>query len=469
MRILLLNPPARNYYGKLGIQLMPLGIAYLAGTLLESGHQVHVIDLMVEPERETKIRFSDYDLVGISSDTPRYPKSLQLAKKAKKTGAVVVMGGYHATFLDREAIDSGVVDFVVRGEGEYILLELANALEHTGDVSPIKGISYRADGTFVRNPSAPYIHNLDKIPFPRRDLFPREKYLSLYQDRPMTTMVTSRGCPFDCAFCSASRFGGLKWRTRSLDSILDEMEFLLNQQYTSFLFVDDNFTLNPKRVIDFSEEVLRRKWDIRWWCFSRADTVVHNPEMVRKMAGAGNRTVFLGLESASQSTLDEWGKKITLKQQQQAVRILKENGIRVYGSFIIGDLHEDQKMVRQTIRYARQLNPHTCQFSVLTPYPGTRLFHELREKNLLRTFDWREYDGIHTVIKLEHLNPDELNKLVRRAYRKFYLRLSNLPGLLKSILKKPGELKLVIGEFISGVKIFRELKKKRFHSGKKSM
>ena len=464
MRVLLLNSPTKNFYGQLGIQLIPLGLGYLAGSLLEDDHQVDVIDLMAEPEREAQIDFSKYELVGISSDTPRYFKSLQLADRAKRAGALVVMGGYHVTFQDREAIESGAVDFVVRGEGEYVLRDLVNALEHTGDISHIKGISYKADGTFIRNPPAPFIHDLDAIPLPRRDLFPKEKYLSVYDNRPMTTMVTSRGCPFDCAFCSASRFGGLKWRTRSLDSILGEMEHLIQQGYYSFLFVDDNFTLNPRRVLDFTEEILRRKWDIRWWCFSRVDTVVKNPEMVRKMAEAGNRTMFLGLESASQESLDEWGKKITVDQQIEAVKILKKNGISVYASFILGGLHDTKKSVQETIQYARKLNPDTCQFSVLTPYPGTRLFEELRAKDLLLTYNWDYYDGIHSVVKLENLDPQKLPKIAVKAYRKVYFRWKNIPDLAVNILRKPVNLRFYFKEIISGLKVMKELRKSKIKS-----
>lgn len=461
MRVLLLNPPTKNLYGQLGIQLIPLGLGYLAGSLLEVNHQVDVIDLMAEPEREEQIDFSQYELVGISSDTPRYFKALELADRAKRAGALVVMGGYHVTFQDREAIESGNVDFVVRGEGEYVLRDLVNALEHTGDVSHIKGISYKAEGTFVRNPPAPFIQDLDAVPLPRRELFPKGKYLSMYDDRPMTTMVTSRGCPFDCAFCSASRFGGLKWRTRSLDSILDEMELLIDEGYQSFLFVDDNFTLNPRRVLDFTEEILRRKWDIRWWCFSRVDTVVKNPEMVRKMAEAGNRTMFLGLESANQAILDGWGKKITLDQQKEAVKILKNNGISVYASFVLGDRRDTQESIQKTIRYARQLNPETCQFSVLTPYPGTRLFEELRAKDLILTYDWNFYDGIHSVIKLENLDPMELPKIAIRAYRKVYFRWKKIPLLIWSVLKKPVNFKFYLNEISSGLRVMKALRKSK--------
>ncbi|NOY76881.1 MAG: radical SAM protein [Calditrichaeota bacterium] len=468
MRVLLLNSPTKNFYGQLGIQLLPLGLAYLAGSLLEDGHQVDVVDLMAEPEKESQIDFGKYELVGISSDTPRYPKSLQLARRAKAEGALVVMGGYHVTFQDREAINSGVVDFVVRGEGEYVLRDLVNALEHTGDVSHVRGISYKADGTCVRNPSAPFIQDLDAIPLPRRDLFPKNKYLSTYDNRPMTTMVTSRGCPFDCAFCSASRFGGLKWRTRSLDSILDEMALLIHQGYRSFLFVDDNFTLNPRRVLDFAGEILRRKWDIRWWCFSRVDTIVKNPDMVRKMAEAGNRTMFLGLESAHQSILDGWGKKITVDEQKEAVRILKENGIGVYASFVLGDRQDTKESIKQTIRYARELDPATCQFSVLTPYPGTRLFEELRAKNLILTYDWRYYDGIHSVIKLENLDPVELPKLAIRAYRKLYFRWKNIPVLIWNVLKKPVNFKFYFDEIFSGLRVMKALSKSKFDLTKPS-
>jgi len=459
MRVLLIKPPSANYYGQLGANLPPLGLAYLAAVLRKNGHQVRILDMDVEKSKRLPVE--GFDLVGITSDTAKFKKALTIASEVKAAGKPVVMGGYHVTFMDEEALLSGVVDYVARGEGEYILLDLVETLERDGDLTKVRGLSYRKNGHIVRNPPAPFVENLDELPFPERDLLPLKKYSSEFYRRPSTTMITSRGCPYDCVFCSVTRFAGAKWRTRSVDSIIDEITFLMRKyRYRSFLFMDDNFTLNPRRTIDFCDEVIARKLDIRWWCCSRADTIVHHPEMVKKMALAGARTVFLGLESANPEVLREYHKRLSVDQQREAVKILKHHGIRVWGSFILGDLHETKEMIKRTIRYARYLRPETCQFSVLTPYPGTRLFEYLKSKNLLLTLDWDLYDGFHAVIKHAYLTPKEIQKLLAKAYRSFYLRLSNLLNGFLNVVKYPKDLRIIVKAIISSISIVFAVKKK---------
>ncbi len=236
MRILLLNPPAKNFYGELGIRLMPLGIAYLAAVLQNDGHAVSAFDLQVEPEAASTIDFENYDLVGISSDTPRFNAAVNIGQKARKSGLPVVFGGYHATFLDEEPLERGAADFVVRGEGEYALSELVQKLEHGDDAfEDISGLTWRVNGNIHRNKITPVIEDLDALPFPSRNLFPEHRYLHTYNDQKMATVLTSRGCPFDCYFCAASRFAGKRWRTRSLDSIMQELYTLIQQGYGAFI------------------------------------------------------------------------------------------------------------------------------------------------------------------------------------------------------------------------------------------
>ncbi|MEJ2637317.1 MAG: cobalamin-dependent protein, partial [Calditrichia bacterium] len=193
MRVLLIDPPTKNYYSKMGMNLMPLGLAYLAATLDDSGHQVQVIDYQTESLEEKKINFRDFDLVGISSDTPRFNSAAKIGQAARAQGVPVVFGGYHTTFLDHEAFQRGAADFVVKGEGEYTLPELADKLEHGGDLSRIKGLSYKTNGSIRRNGPAELIRNLDELPLTRRDLFDLSHYMSAFRGRKMATIVTSRG------------------------------------------------------------------------------------------------------------------------------------------------------------------------------------------------------------------------------------------------------------------------------------
>ncbi len=457
MRVLLINPPAQNTYGQLGLNLLPLGLAYLAASLKAAGHEADAVDLQVENLAPDEIPFGKYDLVGISTDTPRFNRAVELGRLARRAGTLVVFGGYHPTFLDAEPFEREAADFVIRGEGEEALVQLVDALEHGTSLEHVRGLTYQRGGALRRNPPAYLIEDLDSLPFPDRSAFPQGRYLSTFDGRPVASLVTSRGCPYDCYFCAATRFAGLRWRTRSLDSVLAELQILQQRGYTSFLFVDDVFTLSYRRTVDFCDEILARHWDIRWWCFSRVDSLVRHPDMVRRMALAGARTVFLGLESGNQATLDHFAKKITLEQQRQAVRLLRRYGIRVYGSFILGELHETKEMIRQTIRVARRLRPETCQFSILTPYPGSRLFQYLESLRRLTTRNWDLYDGLHLVFKHPYLSAKEIQGLLREAYVRFYLSASQVPRAVAELFKSPTGLRQRLARVRTGLEIFRNL------------
>lgn len=421
MKILLVNPPAINFYHRIGLKLPPLGLAYLASILKEKKHQVRIIDLNVEPYDYRSLPYKDFDLVGISVDTTRYPVSRKIASAAKKHKVEVVMGGPHAAFFDEEILTSDSVDYVVRGEGEYGLLDLAEALENGGVREKVGGISYRENGAWFKNPPRPFIQDLDFLPFPARELLPLNLYTLNMGKRFSATMLTSRGCPFNCDFCSCSEFSGIKWRTRSVENIMEEVSILYNRYgYRAISFLDDNFTLNPNRVMAFCEDILRKGWDIEWWAFSRIDTIVKNEKMVELMSKAGLRQVFIGFESADQETLDGFGKKLDTDNIFKGVEILKRNKIDIWGSFIIGALEENKEKVKETIRFAKKIDPAFAQFSILTPYPGTRLYDAVKHK--LLSDNWEIFWGGQPVIRLDKITPKELQRLIIRAYLSFYLR-----------------------------------------------
>jgi len=420
-----------------------LGLAYLGAVLRKNGHSVEIKDLEVEPEAGKKMDLARYDLVGITSLTPQYPKALEIAKSAKALGLSVVMGGYHATFQDKEVLLTGLVDYVIRGEGEYTLVDLVDRLASKKPVDDVSGISFMDRETLVRTPPAPVISELDGLPLPARDLLPMERYTTMFEGRKATSLITSRGCPFNCSFCASSKFAGRKWRTRSIGSVIDEIEHLRNEyHYNAFTLMDDNFTLSPKRVIDFADQLIKRGLDVIWWCFSRVDTIVKNEHMVKKMAEAGARSVFLGIESSDQEILDGYHKRITIDQIYRARDILRSYKIKTWGSFIIGGIDETKRMINRTIRLARRLNPDTAQFSILTPYPGTELFKAVKDRIVVR--NWDLYDGIHAVMKTRHLSPQEIQKSIIKAYTSFYLRLTRLPQVFSYIMKKNLKLRDVI-------------------------
>jgi anaerobic magnesium-protoporphyrin IX monomethyl ester cyclase len=420
MKVLLVNPPAGFSYHSLGISRPPLGLAYLA-SVLRDFHEVKIIDFNVEKQDWNNYPYSEFDIVGISVDTARYLISLKIAKSARNQGSIVVMGGPHVSFLDKDGLESGVVDYVVRNEGEYSFLSLVRFLSKEIPFEEVRGISYLTDGELRRAPDAPFICDLDSLPFPARELLPLKLYRGKTNGRLMTTLITSRGCPFNCDFCSSSQFFGVGWRTRSAESIFEEMKLLHNEyNYRSLSFMDDNFTLDPSRVIKLSGKIIGQGWDLIWGALSRVNTIVNNPGMVRMMAKAGLKWIFLGFESGSQEVLNGYGKKALVQNASKAMEILKENDVKVTGSFILGAPDETKDMMKETIKFAKWLDPSTAQFTILTPYPGTKLYERVKDRPLSE--NWEIYTCLHPTIKLDHVSPEELRKLFIMAYFSFYGR-----------------------------------------------
>ena len=448
MDVLLINPPAQGVYDTINIKLPPLGLAYIASVLREHNHSVKIIDLNVQDNLWETVRERKWDVIGLSGDTSRYPISMKIAEQIKKHfGYLIFTGGPHVTFFEKETLDTGYVDFIIRGEGEFVTLNLLNALEKGTSLKDVRGITFKQNGKIIKTLQAPIIKDLDSLPYPARDLLPMEKYkITLFYGRPITSILTSRGCPFNCYFCSSSQFSNLIWRTRSPKNIVDEMEHVIKKfDYHAFAFVDDNFTLNPKRVIEISKEIVKRKLDIFWWAFSRVDELLGHEDMVEWMAKSGCRMIFLGIESVSKKVLDEYNKGITANDSIRAVRLLKKYGIDTWGSFIIGALDETKEMIINTIRFAKLLNPRNVQFSILTPFPGTRLYEDADKMGIIIHKNWKYYDGAHAVMRTKYLKPDEIQRLLNLAYISFYARPNRLfrifPTSIKYLFELPGKRK----------------------------
>jgi len=443
VKVLLAYPFREDTYRKVGFILPPMGIAYIAAVLRDNGHEVKIVDFNVTDE---KVDYSAFDIVGISADTSRYKNSLRLAKEAKDAGCIVVMGGPHVSYMDEDTLRTGFCDFVVREEGEQTMLELANTLG-TEQAFSVQGLSYLKDGAIQRTPSRGFIENIDDL-VPARDLLDMGAYRHLEMGkRKMTSILTSRGCPFGCSFCCSTEFSGRKWRSRSPLKIVDEIEdVVINHNFNGIAFLDDNFTLDPKRVIAICDEIMRRKIDIYWWCFSRADTLLKNEAMVARMAEAGCKYIFIGFESRNQKTLDSYNKSITDTMAGDVTELLRKHKISVHASFIIGNIDETREMVMDTVRYARQINPQAVQFTILTPYPGTKLFDEVKDRII--TYDWDLYDCLHSVVRADHLGQKELEALLKKAYLSFYLSPRKIAaGLMSGIRGKGIKLSTILRIF----------------------
>jgi radical SAM superfamily enzyme YgiQ (UPF0313 family) len=394
--------------------------------MLRQNHEVKIIDSSIlnytigDVERE--LRSFNPDVVGITSVTPSIYEAYKVAETAKKVreDCTVILGGPHATFMPRQTMEEcEYIDIIVRGEGEETTRELIENIEKGVPLNKVKGITFRKENGIIDTEPRPFIKNIDDIPFPSRDLLPMHLYK--FNGVKYTTMLTSRGCPFGCSFCSSSRLFGGYWRGRSPENVLEEIKTVYGEYgIRNIEFMDDTFTLDQKRAEKICDGIIEQGWDISWGASSRVDTL--SKELAEKMKKAGCWIIFLGIESGSQKILDTIGKRITLEQAKKAVEILKDAGIQVLGSFIIGFMQDTKETIKETIKFAKSLNLDYAEFSILTPYPGTPIFDYAKKNNMLLTEDWSKYTATEPIVKIEGISEKEVKALFQKAYITFYLR-----------------------------------------------
>jgi len=420
MNVLLVNPRSSSVFNTFGLSLPPIGLLYVAASLEQAGHTVVVKDLAADDDHLDDRDIRRADLVGISADTTRAGKALSIARRVAAIGRPVVMGGPHPQFMAEEIFAAGCVDYIVKGEGELVFTNLLAALQNRDHVASVKGLIIKDGRHLVETPAAEPI-DVETLPFPARHLVDLSRYRASMSGRPITPIVTSRGCPSACHFCSSSSFFGRGWRCRSAASVLAELDEIYNRYgFRAVCFMDDNFTLAPQRVEQIAEGIIERKYDLKWWNFSRVDTIVKYPAMVARMATAGSETIYLGIESSSEETLNSLGKNSKASDVALAVDILRQNGIESYGSYIIGNLNETAADVEKTIDMAVRLNTSIAQFTILTPYPGTKLYEQIKDRIFCRR--WKFYDGLHIVFRHPLINRHYLQFLLIKAFVKFYRR-----------------------------------------------
>jgi len=433
MRVLLAVPPGIDkleLYKVLGLKAPPLGLAWIAAVLEMAGHKVRVIDSPTEGvDLKTFINEVESwspDVVGITSITPTIYKAYDAAKAIKEydKDLPVIMGGPHVTFMYEEALSNGV-DVVVRGEGEYTTLELVNTMEKVGldaeRLRSIRGLAFRRGGEIVRTPDRPPIRNLDELPPPARHLLPMDKYTLFGKPIRIIHAMASRGCPYGCSYCSTSYFWGRMIRYRSAEAVADEIEDAVNKYKTNIVvFTDDEFTLGKRFVYDFLREIRERGLDISFSCGSRVDTI--DRDMMAKLKEHGCTALYFGVESGSQDTINRVGKNITLEQANRVFQWAKEINIDHVGSFIIGFPWETIDDMKNTVRFAMKLNPTYAQLTVATPYPGTPLYYQAVNENLIEDWNWEHYTTLRAVMRGYRFTREQAQRMLQWAYVKFYSR-----------------------------------------------
>jgi anaerobic magnesium-protoporphyrin IX monomethyl ester cyclase len=412
-RILLINPPKDVPLLDWAMRYPPLGLMSVAAML--EGHEVEILDLKVDRLEEEDIRrkMSSVDIVGISVLTPSVDSALELCKLAKQCGCLTVLGGVHPSLVP-QLVDNPEVDIVVRGEGELSFKEIADGKS----LDSIAGISYKDGDKVAHNPDrAPA--NLNDLPYPRRDLVFKYKMKYMAWGKRLDALSTARGCPYKCSFCCVPKVWK-GYRERTPREVVKEIK-QMDADAEVIAFVDDNFCHDMKRVGEICDLIVQEGLNDRLYsCFSRIDSIVRHPKVVDKMFAANMRVVFIGIEAASQASLDKMKKKTKLDDIYKACRILEEKGIMIWAGHIIGNLDDKYEDVAALIQLSKSMPIDIAQYTVITPYPGTELYETAKEKNLIDELDFTEYCECEPPMHTSHLSRMEILELEIKGYLEFY-------------------------------------------------
>jgi radical SAM superfamily enzyme YgiQ (UPF0313 family) len=435
---------------------LPLGISYLASTLMREGYNVQVIDTSVwnsQDEVFNEILSKPAKIYGISVMTPffNYAKNLSMYIKNKIPGAVVIMGGAHPTVLTKETLSCRYIDYVIRGEAENTMPQFLN---HFNSSPNIDGVYYLSNNEMIGSPNFNYISDLDSLPFPERDIFQIDKYLTTLK----LHLLFSRGCPFNCTYCQPTldELFGKKVRFRSPENVLEEINYLHKKYKVDvFSFVDDTLTINKNIFLRFCELLLEKNMKIKWKFNTRANTI--SEEMISLAARAGAQEVAVGIESGNIYVREQIYKKgITNSQVLNTFKWLNKHNIESSAFLMIGAPGETIKMVGDTIKIVKKAKPKKMQISKTTPLPGTHLYDIFKRDNLFHIYN---YDKT-TYAKIDYAWPTDMMTASEKNLVHYLVSLEltkKLQGALQDFLreKNGSSLKILLYLLIRKILPFR--------------
>lgn len=423
----------------------PFFLAYAAALLEKNGFEVSLLDGIAEG-----ITLADFyrrleayrpDLVVYEVSTPSIALDLEVAKETKKLlGSkvkVAFCGPYHDMYNARFLGENTDIDYVMQGEYEFTLLELSQRVQGHRPVDDVKGLIFRLPSGEIRvNDRRPLQGDLEKFPWPARHHLPMDKYLDLPGGIPAPSLQiwASRGCPFQCVFCAWPQimYGSNQYRTRDPRDVVEEIEWCIEKYgFKSIYFDDDTFNIGKPRMLRLCEEIKKRGINLPWAIMARADCM--DREILTAMRDAGLVALKYGVESGVQDILKATGKSLDIGKVKETVRITKELGIKYHLTFTLGLPGETWASIQKTISLAIELDPDSLQFSIVTPFPGSKYFDILDRKGFILSKNWEEYDGYNrAVIRTEHLSNRDLEKALTRANRtwkrhKLWKMLQNAP------------------------------------------
>jgi radical SAM superfamily enzyme YgiQ (UPF0313 family) len=426
-----------------GMQMPPLNLLYAATVLTEDGNEVDLVDGISDPDRFKKALddAQSYEamIVLVSTSTFHSDTDVLAQFKDRNPKMKSIIFGPHPTFMPCYSLAKPSVDIIVQHEPEFILRDVIRQLRASLDgYHDIRGIGFRTDGQIILNEPYPYLENLDNLPFPNRKLLPPhvDYFNPVVKRMPYTTAITSRGCPGRCIFCTVPNFYGKKYRSRSAENVLQELEIIVSQGYREVMFRDETFTAFPERNRVICREMIRRGIDLLWICNARVGSVTR--DVMALMKDAGCHLIKFGVESGVQHILDNLKKGIRAEKTIEVFRWAKDLRIDTHAHIMLGNPGETKETLKTTIEFVKRIEPKTVSFGLLTPYPGTDLFEDIVKTHPeIKDGSSCDLKKLHTTAFFNEfftsLDRRDLESSVRLAYRKFYLRPQPLLRFLKSI------------------------------------
>jgi radical SAM superfamily enzyme YgiQ (UPF0313 family) len=410
-KIIFIEPKAPGLHIFSKVHIPRLGTVILATLAKKHGWQAEVYYEEITPLSLKSLPAAD--LVGISTITSTATRAFELADEYRRSGTEVVLGGPHVTFLPDEALEHA--DYAVRGEGEESIIKLLDVLAGKASPEGVPGLSFHSPSGNIHNPVSEKPVCVNKIPTPDLSLVKQGRFGRKINVIPIET---SRGCPFNCEFCSVNRIFGRRMRFREIDDIIDNLRDQVPKNRGVF-FVDDNFTANPVHTKQLLRAMIKADLNIIWSAQVRTDCT-RDPELLELMRKAGCKAVYIGIETINDGTLERIKKHQTANQVSESVDRFHAHKIKVHGMFILGFDEDDLKTVKTTVKFAKKIGLNTVQFLILTPLPGTPVFYGMKAANRLITTEWHYYDAHHVVYEPKQVMPIDLQKMQIRAHQKFY-------------------------------------------------
>lgn len=474
MRIVVLNPPTTkasnvardSIYGcwckgkRLGGTTNPPHPLILIGTILkDNGNIVSVVDAPMQRLncKDMEIRAQNIDIVVVNSSVMTFGEDADvlLRMKGSNKKLTTIVCGAAPTFMADFCLKHDGIDYVVFNEPDFIIKELIERISSNGDVDNIPGIGFKNNGTYIKNDFAPLISNLDFIPFSDWSMleYKGEYFNPIIERYPYVTDLTTRGCHGKCTFCMSPKFYGSKVRGRSAQNVIEGFRRHKANGIKEIYLRDEMFTAFKGRNVEIFEAMIKEDMDFTWICSSRVDAV--DKDMLALMKRSGCHTIKFGVESGNQEILNRVKKDIDLDDVRKTFHLCSTLKIKTHAHFMVGMPGENKDTLKQTIRFAKEINPTTATFGMMTPYPGTPIFEQIAMKYPdIRNGFSIDLETLHSTSFFTDtvcdLTAEELSQSVLQIHREFYFRLSYLLGWFKRI-KSFDDLRRVLK---AGIKLF---------------